>query len=192
MPAIDQQMAPSQAHTRTPKRANPNPKPAQVHAEHHGGISPPQNPPRAPSQRPKSAQGASTSSLGERRQALLADLTPTAAARSPRLCWRPEVLLAGISKHSREQIYAEFQRLGGIRGKLNDHTRALLSEAIYAVEDDLEYRKPDDPQVRAMRRVRNWLYDDLGWNEYPPGRTSQDMPPCRKQKRAPDPASGGA
>ena len=111
------------------------------------------------------------------------DPTPP-PGRLPRLSHHPEVLLAGIGEHYRRQIYDAFNRLGGSRGALHDRGRALLAEAIYAVEDDLEYRKPDDPNMRAMRTVRNWLYDDLGWNDYPPGRQTTSLPPAHAPGRS--------
>ncbi len=95
------------------------------------------------------------------------DTSPGPKARSPRQCLRAQVVLAKIGAHYRQRIYTEYRLRGGDSMRLDDHRRVLLSEAIYAVEDDLEYRRPNDPEVCAMRTARNDLYDDLGWNEYP-------------------------
>ncbi len=107
---------------------------------------------------------------------------PEIAGRTPRLCMYPVVILAGIGEHYRARIYAEFRKLGGDKKKLNDRTRHLLSEAIYKVEDDLEYKDSNHPQVKAMRQVRNWLYDDIGVNTYPPWKVITDLPPAGAPK----------
>ena len=74
--------------------------------------------------------------------------------------------LASVGVHQRSKIRAVYRRQGGSFTRLNDKLRALLSEAIFKVENDLEHRQPTHSQVAAMRQVRNRLYDDLGWNEY--------------------------
>jgi hypothetical protein len=46
--------------------------------------------------------------------------------------------------------------------------RACLSDAIFEVENRIESRgggQPDHPTVVALRKVRNRVLDDLGWNE---------------------------
>lgn len=86
---------------------------------------------------------------------------------SPRLCQRVGATLATITPHFRAKVYAVFRRIGGTRGRLNDHRRELLADAVFQIEDDLECRMPGHRQVPALRAVRNRLYDDLGWNEYP-------------------------
>ncbi|MFW5698710.1 MAG: hypothetical protein ACOCYN_02545 [Planctomycetota bacterium] len=67
----------------------------------------------------------------------------------------------------RRRVRAAYRQMGGEFQPLNPHRRALLAEAIFQVENDLEHRSPAHPQVVALRTVRNRLYDDLGWNEYP-------------------------
>jgi hypothetical protein len=75
--------------------------------------------------------------------------------------------LRTISGRMRSRIWRVYTALGGRRGRLNDQRRAILSEAIFQVEDDLMHRQPQHPTVRTLRSIRNRLYDDLGWNEYP-------------------------
>jgi hypothetical protein len=75
-------------------------------------------------------------------------------------------------RHSR--IWQAYQAIGGRRGRLNDQRRALLSEAIFQIENDLEHRQPTHPTVRTLRAIRNRLYDDLGWNETRPATAPQD------------------
>lgn len=56
---------------------------------------------------------------------------------------------------------------------LNRSKREHLASAIFEVENDLESQgdgRPDHPTVVALRAVRNEVYDDLGWNEYPRNR----------------------
>ncbi len=74
--------------------------------------------------------------------------------------------LRPLTPYQRHLVRAAFVALGGTFKHLNDDLRAILSEAIFKVENDLEHRQPKHPQVAAMRTVRNRLYDDLGWNEY--------------------------
>ncbi len=71
-----------------------------------------------------------------------------------------------MTPYQRPWIRTAFVALGGTFKLLNDDLRAILTEAIFKVENDLEHRQPKHPQVVAMRMVRNRLYDDLGWNEY--------------------------
>lgn len=55
-------------------------------------------------------------------------------------------------------------------GPLNRAKREVFADAIFEVENDLESQgggRPDHPTVVALRAVRNEVYDDLGWNEYP-------------------------
>ncbi len=85
---------------------------------------------------------------------------------SPRLCQRVSATLATVSPHMRSLVYEAYRWLGGRRGRLNDHRRELLSDAIFQVENVLEHRQPEHPQVCRLRDVRNRLYDDLGWNEH--------------------------
>ncbi len=75
--------------------------------------------------------------------------------------------LAPITPAWRRRVRAAYRQMGGAFRPLNDHRRAQLSEAIFQVENDLEHRSPNHPQVVALRTVRNRLSDDLGWNEYP-------------------------
>jgi hypothetical protein len=86
---------------------------------------------------------------------------------SPRLCSRVSATLSTISPYMRTLVYEAFRLLGGKRGRLNDHRRELLSDAIFQVENVLEHRQPEHPQVQRLRAARNRLYDDLGWNERP-------------------------
>lgn len=134
--------------------------------DHHGEKSPRRIRSRAQPQRTESLQDAVVSDPVIPLPAWL-DTSPGPRARSPRQCLRAVHVFAGVGPHYRKRIYDEFRRRGGQCLYLDDHRRVLLSEAIYAVEDDLEYRRPDDPQVHRMRDARNDLYDDLGWNNYP-------------------------
>jgi hypothetical protein len=84
---------------------------------------------------------------------------------SPRICQRVSATLATVSPHFRSLICKAYRQLGGRRGRLNDHRRALLSEAIFQIENDLEHRQAKHAQVAILRAIRNHLYDDLGWNE---------------------------
>jgi hypothetical protein len=79
-----------------------------------------------------------------------------------------------LSGHMRSRIWQAYHAIGGRRGRLNDHRRALLSEAIFQIENDLEHRQPAHPTVRTLRAIRNRLYDDLGWNEARPATAPQD------------------
>jgi hypothetical protein len=94
----------------------------------------------------------------------------------PRTC-RPRQTYAStlrsLSGRMRSRIWQAYQALGGTRGRLNDQRRAILSEAIFQIENDLEHRQPDHPTVRTLRAIRNRLYDDLRWNEYPRRRQPQ-------------------
>lgn len=74
--------------------------------------------------------------------------------------------LHGIGSTFRHHIRSAFSQRGGRCRPLNDDLRALLSLAIFEVENDLEHRQPTHAQVRHLRAARNRLYDDLGWNEY--------------------------
>ena len=50
----------------------------------------------------------------------------------------------------------------------SDETRAMLAEAIFSVEDEIESRgngHPYDPTVVSLRGIRNKIYDELGINE---------------------------
>ena len=73
--------------------------------------------------------------------------------------------LRGIGPGFRRRIRAAYRRLGGQCRPLNPGRRAILGEAIFAVENDLEHRQRLHPQVSILRTARNALYDDLGWNE---------------------------
>lgn len=84
--------------------------------------------------------------------------------------------LRSLSGRMRSRIWRTYHALGGRRGRLNDHRRALLCEAIFHIENDLEHRQPDHPTVRTLRAIRNRLYDDLGWNESRPATIHQESP----------------
>jgi hypothetical protein len=52
--------------------------------------------------------------------------------------------------------------------RMNESNREVLAEAIFEVENEFESKgngRPNHPAVTAMRRARNEIYDDLGWNE---------------------------
>jgi hypothetical protein len=83
--------------------------------------------------------------------------------------------LRGIGPVYRRHIRAAYRRLGGRCRPLNPERRALLAEAIFTVEDDLEHRQRLNVQVAIMRAARNALYDDLGWNETPHRRRAQPI-----------------
>lgn len=97
--------------------------------------------------------------------------TPPPEGRAERCPCQPRQTYAStlraMSGRVRARIWQAYQMLSGSRGRLNDQRRAILSEAIFLVENDLEHRQPQHPTVRALRAIRNDLYDDLGWNEYP-------------------------
>lgn len=53
---------------------------------------------------------------------------------------------------------------------LNQRRRIMLQEEIFKVEDEIESKaggQPEHPRVVDLRRARNLVLDDLGWNEYP-------------------------
>ena len=81
-------------------------------------------------------------------------------------CLRIESTLATISASLKRQVRARYRAQVDRCSPLNQQRRACLSEALFAVENDLEHRQPRHPQVRVLRAVRNALYDDLGWNEH--------------------------
>jgi hypothetical protein len=63
--------------------------------------------------------------------------------------------------------------------RMNPANREALAAAVFVVEDEFESRGDGHPlhsAVVAMRAVRNELYDDLGWNEYPKIIRSGAMP----------------
>jgi hypothetical protein len=74
--------------------------------------------------------------------------------------------LSGISSTYRRRIRQRFLGAVGSYRPLNDELRATVADAIFEVENDLEHRQRQHPQVAIMRAARNRLYDDLGWNEY--------------------------
>ena len=56
------------------------------------------------------------------------------------------------------------------KNSLNDSRRAVLSECIWGVENEVEHTICQEPwgspraqYVEQMRALRNSLYDDLGW-----------------------------
>jgi hypothetical protein len=82
------------------------------------------------------------------------------------ICSAVRHVLAKVSRRIRAQVIATFRRLGGKRVYLNQHLRALLAEAVFAIENELEHRQRFHPQVAILRAARNALYDDLGRNEH--------------------------
>jgi len=51
---------------------------------------------------------------------------------------------------------------------MNSRRREWLHDAIFQREDEIECKnggQPDQPRVVAMRRARNRVMDDLGWNQ---------------------------
>jgi hypothetical protein len=102
--------------------------------------------------------------------------TTTDQPAATRPC-RPRQTYASImrvlSEHLRGKVWRCYRDLGGKRGRLNDQRRAILAEAIFQIENDLEHRQPTHPTVRTLRAIRN-RYDDLGWNESRPTTTHQE------------------
>ncbi len=82
--------------------------------------------------------------------------------------------LSIASAYQRRLIRAAYRALGGTFTRLNDHRRALLSEAIFQIENDLEHRQAKHEQVAILRTIRNRLYDDLGWNESRPANSAHE------------------
>lgn len=92
---------------------------------------------------------------------------PVLIPRRPALCRTLRSTLAPVSTWLKARIRAQYRTLVDQTTPLNPQRRFWLSEAIFAVENDLEHRQPSHPMVTVLRRVRNELYDDLGLNESP-------------------------
>jgi hypothetical protein len=84
--------------------------------------------------------------------------------------------LVSIGPYWRTRIRSVYRHMGAVFKPLNQNRRALLSEAIFAIENNLEHRRGDHPQVVAMRSARNALYDDLGWNRHQSANNCSTVP----------------
>lgn len=64
----------------------------------------------------------------------------------------------------RGKVYQQYDTMleGLPRSPVTVAKCAVLSEAIFAVEDDFESRRPHHPQVRALREARLRCYRSLG------------------------------
>ena len=69
--------------------------------------------------------------------------------------------LRPLSSRFKREVLKAFRTKYGSLGPLNDEKRKFLEDAIFAVENELEHRSHDHPQVAIMRAVRNCLLDDL-------------------------------
>ena len=95
--------------------------------------------------------------------------------------------LRPLSTSTRAKVMSAFRARGHAFARLNDDLRLALTEAIFAVETDLEHRLHAHPQVALMRAVRNVLLDEItvpmGGNEGHPGLTWSHHDAVRTEMR---------
>lgn len=92
-------------------------------------------------------------------------LMPMLTPRRPCRCRTLTKTLTAITPYFKGRVLAFYRSMTDRVAPLNTERRFWLSEAIFQVENDLEHRQPQHPQVQVLRMVRNRLYDDLGLNE---------------------------
>lgn len=73
--------------------------------------------------------------------------------------------LKPLTPHYRGKVQKHYKAMGGKYGRFNNEVRAMLSEAIFKVEDEIDYSTVKNSQSYILAFIRNSLYDVLGWNE---------------------------
>jgi hypothetical protein len=77
-----------------------------------------------------------------------------------------------VWKESESTLPPQDGKMAGMlrRLEISDRHRAVLADAIFAIEDDLESQgggRPWDETVIGLNYIRNRIYDELGINEHP-------------------------